>query len=140
MRDVSANNITGSSLSLTNSYGTTVDSTVYDGEIIVTQASATNSNLYAYQNGMFSIRWADTIAQDRYLRVVADIIITNSIKGATGISIAPFGNTSYATTAEIVNGKINLRFYYPTTANRNYISFRVGGNSLIIRNLKFYPA
>lgn len=137
---VSAANITNiNSLSLTNGYGTTIDSTSYDGEIIVTQASTGKpASPKAYENGYFTISFDRQLPQNRYYRVTADATITNSLLDSDVIDIAPFGSAVNATETHIVNGKINQVFFYPENSSRNYISFRVAGKSLIVRNLKIY--
>lgn len=137
---VSAANITDiSNLKTSNSYGTTIDSTSYDGEIIVTQASTSKPNQpKAYENGFFAISFDRQLPQNKYYRITADITITNSLLGSDLIDIAPFGRAADATETRIVNGKINQVFLYTENASRNYISLRICGNSLIVRNLKIY--
>ena len=141
---VSAKNIANDQTPvLTNDYGTTLGSTAYDGEIVVTQVATDSQrpqNPTDYRNGMFTLRMKTNILCGHYIRLVAEVQVTESLLSADYLSIAPYGSSADAVTAPIINGRINVVFYFGVRDNRQYIAIRNCGNSLIMKNVKFYFA
>lgn len=135
-------NLTPSSTpTLSNSYGTTIGSTSYNGEIVVTQASAgLPSSQTNYRNGYANIG-VDGLETGKKYKLIADVAITNELidgrKLAFGVNGAVYENTDYV----ILNGnRLDFEFTYTANGSRKYIELRVGGMSLIIRNVKIYEA
>ena len=133
-------NLTPSSTpALSNPYGTTIGSTSYNGEIVVTQASAgLPSSQTNYRNGYIVIG-VDGLEIGKKYRLIADVTITNELIGGKKLAFGVNGSVNENTDYVILNSsRLDFEFTYTAKGSRKYIELHVGGMSLIIRNVKIY--
>ena len=128
---------TKSSPSLTNVYGTTINSTSYNGNsITVTQTIYSDDVEYEgyYGNGVFYIQVEkEDIIIDKTYTLIADIDITNNLGNKELLRIIALGDTLKSMPME--NGKIIVSFVAKTISDKNWLEIRCNGMSFVLSNI-----
>ena len=122
-----------------NSYGTSINSTVYDGnKIIVTQTAMGNPNsISSYHNGFVIFGdYNNTLRFNEEYTLIADYKITGNLSNVKDIYIGI--QDSQFTKCTIANGKLYYNFVFKQSVanpHRRYLEIRCCGKSFELSNI-----
>ena len=126
----------------TNSNGTTISNTSYNGSVTITQSAAPQtSSVTDYRNGYITIGVANMRPGKQY-RFQADAEVTESLLSSNSVRVMPQGKTSGQASTDITDGKIDCIITYQQDSSHptfSFIELHLGGKSMVLSNITITP-